>query len=147
MDLPGMAAIRRRALIPRERDGALLELAFLERAVQEGLKPEILSTPDCRIWVAGRPVYVELRYRRGPVTVSTVREEALQLRRAEAENEPGIIVFGGPGAAPMTVLQTGLAQVDYLSAIVLWNDPLVVVSRKSTLRGMALRQALRAALD
>lgn len=147
LDLPGIAGIRRRLKTPKERDGAELELDFLACAAREGLKPEILDTPDCRVWIGGRPAYVEIRFRHGPVTLRTIHEEARQLSRAEAESEPAIIVLGGPGPVPLLLVQQALRQIPFLSAVVLWPAPLTIVSRTSTLRGMPLRKALRAALD
>lgn len=124
-----------------------MELDFLTCAWKEGLRPEILDTPDCRVWVSGRPVYVEIRYRRHPITMRILEQEARQLARAAAEHEPALIVLGGPGLAPLHIVQEGLKKIPSLAAIVLWDQPLTVVSRAATLRGFPLRTALRAALD
>ncbi len=143
LKLPGIAGIRRRLRIPKEQAGAQLELDFLTAAAAENLKPEILEAPDCRIRVGGQRVWVEIRYRSSAVTLRTIRQEAMQL----PPGETGLIVFGGPGAAPVSVLQAGLREIPFVGAIVVWGDPLLVVGRGATLRGMALGKALRAALD
>ena len=84
---------------------------------------------------------------RAAVTLRTLRQEAGQISRAEAESEPAVILLGGPGPVPLLLVQQALREIPFLSAVVLWQSPLTVVSRNSTVRGMALGKALRAALD
>ncbi len=43
--------------------GRLFELEALAEFARHGLQPEILETPDCRLQIAGRRVYVEMRHR------------------------------------------------------------------------------------